>query len=124
MLALFAAIGLALAAVGTYGVVSFLVEQRQCELAVRVAVGASVANVLWRVLKQGLRMALIGASIGIVGAWAAQKIISDLLFGISPLDPLTFIGAAAFLLGVVFVACWTPAWRAARVDPCLELRAE
>jgi predicted permease len=124
LLGLFAAIGLALAAVGIYGVVSFLVAQRQRELAVRAAVGASVGNVLWLVLKQGLRMALIGVSIGIVGAWAAQKIISGLLFGISPLDPLTFIGAAAFLLVVVFVACWTPAWRAARVDPCLALRAE
>lgn len=124
LLALFATIGLALAAVGIYGVVSFLVAQRQRELAVRVAVGASVGNVVWLVLEQGLRMALIGASIGIVGAWAAQKIISGLLFGISQLDPLTFLGTAAFLFVVVVVACWTPAWRAARVDPCLALRAE
>jgi putative ABC transport system permease protein len=124
LLGLFAAIGLALAAVGIYGVVSFLVAQRQRELAVRVAVGASVANVLWLVLEQGLRIAAVGAALGLIGAWATQKIISGLLFAISPLDPLTLTGAAAFLLVVVLVACWTPAWRAAHVDPCLALRAE
>ncbi len=124
LLGLFAAAGLVLAAVGIYGVVSFLVAQRRRELAVRVAVGASVTNVLWLVLKEGLRMAAIGASVGLIGVWATQKLISGLLFGISPVDPLTFAAAALFLLAVVTVACWVPAWRAARVDPCVALRAE
>jgi predicted permease len=124
LLGLFAAIGLALAAVGIYGVVSFLVAQRRGELAIRIAVGASIGNVLWLVLKQGLQMAAIGASIGLIGVWAAQKLISGLLFGISAVDPLTFAGAALFLLTVVLIACWLPAWRAARVDPCIALRAE
>jgi predicted permease len=124
LLGLFAAAGLVLAAVGTYGVVSFLVAQRKSELALRVAVGASVQNVLWLVLKQGLRMAAVGASAGLVGVWATQKLMNKLLFGISPVDPLTFAGSAVFLVAVVMVACWAPAWRAARTDPCTALRAE
>jgi putative ABC transport system permease protein len=124
LLGLFAVAGLALAAVGIYGVVSFVVAQRRRELAIRIAVGASIGNVLWLVLRQGLQMAAIGASIGLIGAWAAQKLISGLLFGISAVDPLTFVGAAVFLLAVVMIACWVPAWRAARVDPCIALRAE
>ncbi len=124
LLGLFAAAGLVLAAVGIYGVVSFLVAQRRRELAIRVAVGASATNVLWLVLKEGLRMAAIGASMGLIGVWAAQKLISGLLFEISPVDPLTFAGAAVFLLAVVMIACWVPAWGAARVDPCIALRAE
>jgi len=124
LLGLFAAAGLVLAAVGIYGVVSFLVAQRKRELAIRVAVGASVANVLWLVLRQGLRMALIGAAIGLAGVWAAQRLLNGLLFGISAVDPMTFAGAALFLMAVVIVACWAPAWRAARVDPCIALRAD
>jgi len=124
LLTLFAAAGLLLAAVGIYGVVSFLVAQRKRELAIRVAVGASVADVLWLVLKEGVRMAAIGASIGLVGVWAAQKLLSGLLFGISAVDPVTLAGAAFFLLTVVMIACWVPAWRASRVDPCIALRAE
>jgi putative ABC transport system permease protein len=124
LLALFAAAGLLLAAVGIYGVVSFLVAQRKRELAIRVAVGASVADVLWLVLKEGVTMAAIGASIGLLGVWAAQKLLNGLLFGISAVDPVTFAGAALFLLTVVMIACWVPAWRASRVDPCVALRAE
>ena len=124
LLGLFAAAGLALAGVGIYGVVSFLVAQRRHELAVRIAVGASVPNVLWLVLKDGLKMAAIGACLGLVGVWGVQKLLSGLLFGISAVDPLTFAGATLFLLVAVLGACWAPAWRAARVDPCIALRAE
>jgi len=124
LLGLFAAAGLVLAAVGVYGVVSFLLARRRRELAVRVAVGASAKNVLWLVLKDGLQMAAVGAAAGLIGVWAARKLMDGLLFGISPVDPLTFAGSAAFLVAVVMVACWVPAWRAARVDPCTALRAE
>jgi len=124
LLGLFAVAGLVLAAVGIYGVVSFLVAQRRRELAVRLAVGVSAGNVLWLVLKEGLQMAAIGASMGLIGVWASQKLIARLLFGISPVDPVTFAGSAVFLIAVVMVACWAPAWRAARVDPCTALRAE
>jgi hypothetical protein len=124
LLGLFAAAGLMLAAIGIYGVVSFLVARRRRELAIRIAVGASVTSVLWLVLKDGLRMAVVGASMGLMGIWAAQKLMQGLLFEISPADPLTFAAATAFLLAVVMVACWVPAWAAARVDPCIALRAE
>ena len=124
LLGLFAVAGLTLAAVGIYGVVSFLVAQRRHELAVRAAVGASARNILWLVLKDGLRMAAIGAGIGIVGAAAAQKLISGLLFGGSAIDPLVFGGAVMFLVAVVMIACSLPAWRASRVDPSSALRAE
>jgi predicted permease len=123
LLGLFATAGLVLAAVGIYGVVSFLVAQRRHELAIRAAVGASAQDILWLVLKEGLRMAAIGVVIGIVGALAAQKLISGLLVGVSAIDPLTFAGAALFLVTVVMIACSLPAWRASRVDPCSALRA-
>lgn len=124
LLVIFAVAGLALAAVGIYGVVSFLVAQRTHEMAIRVAIGASATNVLWLVLRQGLEMAMAGAAAGLLGAWAARKMISGLLFGISPFDPLTFAGATIFLLLLVAVACAAPAWRASRVDPCAALRSE
>jgi len=124
LLGLFAAAGLVLAAVGIYGVVSFLVAQRRHELAIRAAVGASAQNILWLVLKEGVRMAAIGTAIGIVGTVAAQKLISGMLFGVSAIDPLTFAGAALFLVLVVLIACSLPAWRASQVDPCSALRSE
>jgi putative ABC transport system permease protein len=124
LLGLFAAAGLALATIGIYGVVSFLVSQRSRELAVRVAVGASAKNILWLVLREGLGMAALGASMGLVGVWAAQKLLNGLLFGISAVDLKTFAAAALFLLAVVMIACWVPAWRASRLDPCIALRAE
>jgi ABC-type antimicrobial peptide transport system permease subunit len=124
LLASFAAAGLALAIVGIYGVVSFLVAQRNQELAVRMALGASRANVLWLVLKQSLRMAAIGAAVGLLGACAAQKLTSGLLFGISPLDPATFVGAAVFLLTIAALASAIPAARALRIDPAGALRQD
>src|SRR5208282_6419395 len=92
LLASFAVAGLALAVVGIYGVVSFLVAQRNQELAVRMALGAGRINLLWLVLKQSLEMAAIGAAIGLFGAWASQKLTTGLLFGVSPVDPVTFAG--------------------------------
>jgi predicted permease len=124
LLILFAAAGLLLAIVGIYGVVSFLVAQRNQELAVRMALGASHGNVVWLVLKQGLKMAAIGAAIGLCGALAAQKFISGLLFGISPVDPLTFAGAPIFLLAVAAVACAIPGARVLRIDPAQALRQD
>ena len=120
----FAAAGLALAVVGIYGVVSFLVLQRQQELAVRMALGASRANVLWLVLRQGLNMAVIGAAIGLLGAWWAQKFTSGMLFGISPVDPLTFGGAPIFLLAVAAIACAIPGARVMRIEPAQALRQD
>src|SRR6202050_1899493 len=116
--------GLVLAIVGIYGVVSFVVAQRNQELAVRIALGASRANVLWLVLKQGLEMATIGAAIGLLGACATQKLTSSLLFGISPVDPATFAGGAALLLAVAAMASAIPGVRVMRIDPSEVLRQD
>jgi putative ABC transport system permease protein len=124
LLASFAVAGLALAVVGIYGVVSFLVAQRKQEMAVRMALGASHGNVLWLVLNHGLKMAAIGAAIGLCGAWAAQKFTAGLLYGISPLDPLTFAGAPVFLLAVAAIACAIPGARVLRIDPAQALRQD
>jgi ABC-type antimicrobial peptide transport system permease subunit len=124
LLASFAAVGLALAVVGIYGVISFLVAQRRQELAVRMALGASRAHVLWLVLKQGLEMATFGAAIGLLGAWATQKLTSGLLFGVSPVDPVTFAGAAFFLLVVAAIASAIPGARALAIDPARTLRQD
>jgi predicted permease len=124
LLASFAAAGLLLAVVGIYGVVSFLVTQRKQELAVRIALGASRVTVLWLVLKQGLEMATIGAALGLFGAWATQKLTSGLLFGISPVDPVTFAGAAVFLLSVAAIASAIPGARVMTIDPAQTLRQD
>ena len=124
LLALFAAAGLALAAVGIYGVVSFLVAQRRQELAVRMALGATRGAALWLVLKQGLAMAATGAAIGLLGAWATQAFIRGILFDISPLDPLTFLGGAVFLLAVAAIATAIPGSGVMRLDPAQALRQE
>jgi putative ABC transport system permease protein len=124
LLASFALAGLALAVVGIYGVVSFLVLQRNQELAVRIALGASHANVLWLVLNQSLKMAAIGATIGLLGAWAAQRLTAGLLFGISPVDPVTFASGAALLLAVAAIASAIPGARVLRIDPAQTLRRD
>jgi putative ABC transport system permease protein len=124
LLASFATVGLVLAVVGIYGVVSFLVTQRRQELAVRIALGASRVNVLWLVLKQGLQMATIGAAIGLLGAWATQRLTRGLLFNISPVDPATFAGAAVFLLAVAVLASAIPGVRVMSIDPVRTLRED
>jgi putative ABC transport system permease protein len=124
LLSSFAIAGLALAVVGVYGVVCFLVAQRKQEVAVRIALGASHTSVFWLMLKQGLKMATIGASIGLFGAWAAQKLISGILFGISPVDPATFAGGAGFLLAVAAIASAIPCARVMQIDPAQALRQD
>jgi putative ABC transport system permease protein len=123
-LILFALAGLSLAVVGVYGVISFLAAQRRQELAVRMAIGASRVGVFWLVLRQSIAIAVAGAAIGLVGAFAAQKLTSGILFGISPLDPLTFAGGALFLVGVAAIAGTIPSVRVMRIDPALTLRQD
>ena len=124
LLASFAAAGLVLAVVGIYGVVSFLVAQRKQELAVRIALGANRVNIVWLVLKQGLEMAALGAAIGLFGAWTTQKLVKGVLFGISPVDPVTFAGAAVFLVTVAAIASAIPGARVLRIDPAQTLRQD
>jgi len=124
LLVLFAASGLVLAIVGTYGVVSYLVAQRTQEMAVRLALGSSRGSILWLVLRQSLKMGLIGAAIGVAGGLAARQLTSGLLFGVSSTDPLTFAGAGALLLVAVVIASVLPGARAMRIELTEALRQE
>ncbi len=120
----FGLLALALAAVGLYGVVAFATRQRTREIGIRIALGAKRRDVFALVVGQGLRMALIGVAIGIVGALALTRFLGSLLYGAGPTDPLTFIGVSVLLTVVVILACYTPARRAAKVDPMKALRYE
>jgi putative ABC transport system permease protein len=124
LLALFAALAVVLAAVGLYGVVSFLVAQRRREIGVRLALGASTGSVIRLVIREGLRPALYGAGLGLATAFAGVKLLNALLFGIAPRDPLTFATTTALLLSVVVVACLVPARRATRISPASALKTE
>jgi putative ABC transport system permease protein len=120
----FALVALMLAATGIYGVLSGNVAERTREIGVRSALGASRGNILVLVVRQGMTLTGVGVLIGLTGAVAATQAIITLLFGVSRLDPITYAGVIALLLGVSGIACWIPAWRAARVDPAITLRAE
>ena len=124
LLASFAAFALVLAAVGIYGVVHYAVSERTREIGVRVALGATPGDVLGLVVGDGLRMPAIGIAIGLVASFALTRVISHLLFGIGPTDPITFAGVGVVLTVVAAAACWIPARRAARVDPVRALKAE
>ncbi len=120
----FALTALALAAIGIYGVLSGSVTERMREIGVRAALGASRASLLALITRQGMALAGLGVAIGIAGAVIASQAIATLLFGVSRLDPATYLGVIAALLSVAGVACAIPAWHAARVDPAITLRAE
>jgi putative ABC transport system permease protein len=120
----FAFASLLLAAAGIYGVLSSMVAERTREMGVRSALGATRANIISLVLGQGLTLALLGVGIGLVGAAAASFLIATMLFGVSPLDPLTYLAVIALLLAVTAIACYIPAHRASRVDPIIALRYE
>ena len=124
LLALFACFGVVLALIGVYGVVSYVVAQRTNEIGVRMALGAQRGDVLWLILKNGLGMASIGAMLGLLGAWIFRQGVSQLVFEISPADPLTFSAAAALLILFALAASVIPARRAMKVDPMVALRYE
>jgi putative ABC transport system permease protein len=124
LLALFAGMALALAAIGIYGVIAYGVTQRTHEMGVRMALGAQTRDVLWLVLKQGLRLTLLGVSLGLGAAWGLTRWLKKMLFEVSATDPLTVVFVAGFLAGVALLACYVPARRATKVDPLTALRSE
>ncbi|MEO8026772.1 MAG: ABC transporter permease [Bryobacteraceae bacterium] len=124
LVGMFAALAVVLAAVGLYGVMSYHVAQSTPEIGIRMALGASPADVLSLTLRQGMTLALIGLGVGVAGGLAVTRWLESLLYGVSTRDPWVFVGVAALLGTVMLAACWLPARRATRVDPMIALRQE
>jgi putative ABC transport system permease protein len=124
LLAIFALSALALSGVGLYGVIAYSVAQQAQEIGIRMALGARGGDVVWMVLARGLRLAGAGVALGIAGAIAATRLIATFLYGLTPLDPWTYIGVTALLGGVAVMASLLPARRAVKVDPVVALRGD
>jgi putative ABC transport system permease protein len=124
LLAAFAALALLLAAIGIYGVMAYSVSQRRHEIGVRVALGADRQQVIMMVVRQGVKLVVVGICIGGLTGLAATRMMASLLYGVSASDPMTFAAVAVLLGLVALVACFVPARRAAGVDPLVALRQE
>lgn len=124
LLGMMAAVALALALIGTYGVLSYIVTGRTREIGIRVALGAQTRDVMKLVMGQAILLATLGVGVGLIGAWAATRLLKKLLFGVSTTDPTTFIAVSALLAAAALAACYIPARRATRVDPLTALRYE
>jgi len=117
-------LALTLGLIGIYGVLSFLVSKRTREIGIRIALGAQRQHVLWLVLKEGAKFSLSGISLGLVGSFAITRWLASELYGVGPMDPVTYVGVAIAMAAVTMFACYVPARRAMRVDPLIALRYE
>jgi len=124
LLGLFATLALVLAMVGIYGVLAFGVSRRRHEIGIRMALGALPRQILALIVWQGMRLVLIGTVLGILASIALTRLMSTLLYGVEPTDPLTFACVAILLAGAALAACYAPARRAMRLDPMTALRYE
>jgi predicted permease len=122
LLALFAGVALLMAAVGIYGVVSYTAAQRTRETGVRLALGATMGDILALVLGEGVKRTIVGIGVGLLAALAASRTLQGLLYGVGATDPLTYGGVIVVLVAVALAASFLPAWRAARLDPLVALR--
>jgi predicted permease len=124
LMGVFAALALLMASIGIYGVISYLTSQRTHEIGIRMALGAGKSDVLVMVVRQGLKVVLVGVAIGIAGALVLTRFLASLLFGVRPTDPLTFTAVSLILIAVALLACYIPARRASKIDPMVALRYE
>jgi putative ABC transport system permease protein len=124
VLGIFAAVAVLLSAAGIYGVLSYWVNQRTSEIGVRMALGATRADVLRNVVGHGMALTGFGVAAGLAGAVASTRVLANSLFEVGARDPGTFAGVAVLLIGIALLACWVPAQRASRVDPVTSLREE
>jgi len=124
MLGIAGAMALALGIIGIYGVMSYMVSQRQREIGIRLALGAKGGDVLQMVMSQGTKLALVGVAIGVCAALGLTRLMTNVLFGVTPHDPMTFVAVAVLLIVVASLACYIPARRATLVDPIVALRYE
>ena len=124
LLGVFAALALLLSSIGIYGVISYLIGERTHEIGIRMAIGAQRKDILALVLGEGVRLALLGAAIGVAAGLGLTRLMANLLYEVSATDPLTFVAVPIVLLGVALLACYIPARRALQVDPMTALRYE
>jgi putative ABC transport system permease protein len=124
LLSVFAVIALTLAAVGIYSVIAYSVAQRTQEIGIRMALGAQTGAVLKLIVGQGMKFVALGVALGLAASFSLTRLMSNMLFGMSVVDPLTFIVTTLVLTFVALLACWIPARRAMKVDPMTALRCE